>query len=203
MRCPGKHPVRGSIGRMRYRHATEADAPAMAALFAANHHDALTEEQRRARGFVQGAFDEQALRAMARAGELLVADDAGRVAGLLALSAAADLPDPPPPVRALLDAQDVLRWQDRPLRRVRWLLYGPVVVDAAFRGRGVARGLFTMAVAVAAQARAEAVVAFIEAGNAPSWRVHVDGFGMTPLGDYEAGGRTYSAVAAAAGEPAA
>ncbi|MFD3680399.1 hypothetical protein [Streptomyces sp. NPDC058613] len=61
----------------------------------------------------------------------------------------------------------------------------------------------SMAVAVAAQARAEAVVAFIEAGNAPSWRVHVDGFGMTPLGDYEAGGRTYSAVAAAAGEAAA
>ncbi|MFD3778502.1 GNAT family N-acetyltransferase [Streptomyces sp. NPDC058612] len=188
---------------MRYRHATEADAPAMAALFAANHHDALTEEQRRAQGFVQGAFGEEALRAMARAGELLVADDAGRVAGLLALSAAADLPDPPPPVRALLDARDVLRWQGRPLRQVHWLLYGPVVVDAAFRGRGVARGLFTMAVAVAAQARAEAVVAFIEAGNAPSWRVHVDGFGMTPLGDYEAGGRTYSAVAAAAGEAAA
>ncbi|MCY0948604.1 GNAT family N-acetyltransferase [Streptomyces sp. H27-S2] len=82
-------------------------------------------------------------------------------------------------MRTLLDAQDVLRWQGRPLRKVHWLLYGPVVVDAAFRGRGVARGLFTMAVAVAAQARAEAVVAFIEAGNAPSWRVHVDGFGMT------------------------
>ncbi|MCY0940722.1 GNAT family N-acetyltransferase [Streptomyces antarcticus] len=116
---------------------------------------------------------------------------------------AADLPDPPPPARALLDAQDVMRWQGRLLRRVHWLMYGPVVVDAAFRGRGVARGLFTMAVAVAAQARAEAVVAFIEAGNAPSWRVHVDGFDMTPLGDYEAGGRTYSAVAAPAGDAAA
>ncbi|MET9604717.1 GNAT family N-acetyltransferase [Streptomyces sp. NPDC006512] len=186
---------------MRYRYATEADAPAMAALFAANHHDALTPEQRSRQGFVQGAFGVGALRAMARGGELLVADDGdgeAAVVGLLALSVAGDLPDPPAAVLGLLRAQDVLLWEGRPLREVRWLLYGPVVVDAAHRGRGVARGLFTMAVAAAAE-RAEAVVAFIEAGNVPSWKVHVDGFGMTPLGDYVAGGRTYSAVAAATG----
>ncbi|MFF3019238.1 GNAT family N-acetyltransferase [Streptomyces sp. NPDC057939] len=184
---------------MRYRYATEADAPAMAALFAANHHDALTPEERSRHGFVQGAFGVDALRGMARGGELLVADDGdGAVVGLLALSVAADLPAPPPAVRGLLAAQDVLRWEGRPLREVRWLLYGPVVVDAGHRGRGVARGLFTMAVAAAAE-RAEVVVAFIEADNVPSWKVHVDGFGMTPLGDYVAEGRTYAAVATAAG----
>ncbi|MFD9335879.1 GNAT family N-acetyltransferase [Streptomyces sp. NPDC060028] len=181
---------------MEYRYATEADAPAMAALFAANHHDALSARQRAAQGFVQGAFDEAALTRMAGAGELLVADDGGRVAGLLGLSAAQDLSAPPPPVLGLLGAQDTLRWQGRALSETRWLLYGPVVVDAAYRGHGVARGLFTMAVAEAA-GRADAVVAFIEAGNLPSWRVHVDGFGMTPLGEYAAAGRTYSAVAAA------
>ncbi|MGW6838485.1 GNAT family N-acetyltransferase [Streptomyces sp. NPDC054949] len=185
---------------MRYRYATEADAPAMAALFAANHHDALTAEQRRAQGFVQGAFDEAALRAMAGDGELLVADEEGRLAGLLALSVAADLPTPPPAVLGLLAAQDALEWRGRPLSDVRWLLYGPVVVDAAFRGRGVARALFANAVAEAS-GRAEAVVAFIEEGNVPSWRVHVDGFGMTPLGTYEAGGRTYHAIAAPADGP--
>ncbi|MGW5852663.1 N-acetyltransferase family protein [Streptomyces sp. NPDC055254] len=183
---------------MEYRYAVEADAPAMAALFAANHRDALTERQRAEGGFVQGRFDEAALRAMARAGDLLVADDDGRVAGLLGLSVARDLADPPPPVRALLDAEGALLWQGRPLSGVRWLLYGPVVVDAAYRGRGVARGLFTLAVREAV-GRAEAVVAFIEAGNVPSRRVHVDGFGMTPLGEYEAGGRTYSAIATPAG----
>ncbi|GGZ76858.1 GNAT family N-acetyltransferase [Streptomyces subrutilus] len=182
---------------MRYRYATGADAPAMAALFAANHHDALTPDRRRAQGFVQGAFGEDALRAMADGGELLLAEDGSRLAGLLALSVAADLPHPPPPVRALLAAQDALHWRGRPLRDVRWLLYGPVVVDAAFRGHGVARGLYARAVAEAA-GRAEALVAFIEAGNEPSRRVHVDAFGMTPLGDYEAAGRTYTAVAAPA-----
>lgn len=180
---------------MEYRHATETDAPALAALFAANHHDALTEEQRAEQGFVQGAFDADALRAMTRAGSLLVAADGGRPAGLLALSAPGDLPDPPPPVRELLAAQDSLLWQGRPLGSVRWLLYGPVVVDAAYRGRGVARGLFTVAVE-AATGRADAVVAFIERANRPSWRVHVDGFGMLPLGEYVAGGRTYDVVAA-------
>ncbi|MEU9159602.1 GNAT family N-acetyltransferase [Streptomyces sp. NPDC048424] len=180
---------------MQYRYATEADAPAMAELFAANHHDALTERQRAEQGFVQGRFDAGVLRAMARAGELLVADDGGRVAGLLALSVAADLADPPPPVEGLLRAQDTLEWDGHPLGEVRWLLYGPVVVDAGYRGRGVARALFTMAVAAASE-RADAVVAFIEAGNVPSWKVHVDGFGMVPLGEYVAAGRTYSAVAA-------
>ncbi|MFE4681769.1 GNAT family N-acetyltransferase [Streptomyces sp. NPDC056721] len=185
---------------MMYRWATEADAPAMAALFAANHRDALTERQRDEQGFVQGGFDAATLRAMAAAGTLLVADDDGQVAGLLALSGPDDLPAPPPPVVGLLAAQDTLRWEGRPLSEVRWLLYGPVVVDAAYRGRGVARGLFTMAVETAA-ARADAVVAFIESTNRPSWRVHVDGFGMRPLGEYVVDGRTYSAVAAAVRAP--
>ncbi|MGW0751697.1 GNAT family N-acetyltransferase [Streptomyces sp. NPDC002587] len=182
---------------MRYRYATEADAPAMAALFAANDHDALTPEQRARQGFVQGAFDVGALSTMAAAGELLVAEDEGRLAGLLALSSAADMPAPPPAVAGLLRAQDVLEWEGRPLSEVNWLLYGPVVVDAGYRGRGVARALFTMALA-AASGRADVLVAFIEAGNVPSWKAHVDGFGMTPLGGYAVGGRTYSAVAAAA-----
>uniref|UniRef100_A0AAU2JSJ4 GNAT family N-acetyltransferase n=1 Tax=Streptomyces sp. NBC_00049 TaxID=2903617 RepID=A0AAU2JSJ4_9ACTN len=179
---------------MEYRYATEADVPAMAALFAANHRDALTERQRAESGFVQGAFGEDALRAMAGAGELLVADEGGSVAGLLALSVPEAVPAPPPPLRAILDAQDELFWEGRPLSEVRWLLYGPVVVDAAHRGRGVARGLFDLAVERAA-GRAEAVVAFIEAANRPSWRVHVDGFGMRPLGDVVADGRDYAVVA--------
>ncbi|MGW1840791.1 GNAT family N-acetyltransferase [Streptomyces sp. NPDC002067] len=183
---------------MQYRYATETDAPAMAALFAANHHDALTPEQRADQGFVQGSLNEGGLRAMAAHGGLLLADDGGHIAGLLALSAPDSLPAPPPPVRALLAAQDTLRWQGRPLSAVRWLLYGPLVVDAAYRGQGIARRLFTMA-RTAADGRADALVAFIEAANRPSWRVHVDGFGMTPLGDVAVGPRVYHVVAAAPG----
>lgn len=181
---------------MRYRYADEADAAALAGLFAANHHDALTEEQRAAQGFVQGDFGVEALRGMARERELLVADAGqGRVAGLLALSVARDMGDPPAAVLGLLRAQDGLLWRGRPLGEVPWLLYGPVVVDAGFRGHGVARGLFARALEAAA-GRAEALVAFIEAGNAPSWKVHVEAFGMTPLGEYVVAGRTYTAVAA-------
>lgn len=180
---------------MEYRYATEADVPAMAALFAANHHDALTERQRARQGFVQGKFDEGVLREMTAAGDLLVAAEEGRVAGVLAVSAAEPLAGASPAVRGLLDAQGVLRWEGRPLGEVRWLLYGPVVVDSGFRGRGVARGLFARAVREAA-GRAEALVAFIEAGNRASWRVHVEGFGMRPLGEFTASGRIYGVVAA-------
>lgn len=181
---------------MKYRYAVDGDAAAMAALFAANHADTLSEEQRAEQGFVQGSLDEDTLRAMAGAGALLVAEDGGRVAGVLMLSDAQGVPSPPPPVAALLERQETLLWDDRPLSTLRWLLYGPVVVDAGHRGQGVARALFDKALAAARDRHAEAVVAFIEADNRPSWHVHVDGFGMRPLGDFTIDGRTYHVVAA-------
>ncbi|TWV45621.1 GNAT family N-acetyltransferase [Streptomyces misionensis] len=178
---------------MDYRRAVAADAPAMAELFAANHYDALTEQERAKQGFVQGGFDADTLRAMAEDGSLLVADDDGRLAGLLGLASPDDLPSAPPPVRALLAAQDALEWQGRPLRSIPFLLYGPVVVAADHRGKGVARGLFTAALQ-AASGRADVIVAFIERANRTSWRVHVDGFGMTPLGEFTIGDRAYGVV---------
>lgn len=180
----------------------------MAALFAANRHDALTERQRAEQGFVQGSFDEASLRAMAGAGNLLVAEDAPHaedtarpadLAGLLALATPGDVPNPPPPVAALLAAQDRLTWRGSPLSATRWLLYGPVVVAAAQRGKGVARGLFEAGLR-AAEPRADAVVAFIERANQASWTVHVDGFGMTPLGEFDVRGRAYRVVGAATGD---
>jgi GNAT superfamily N-acetyltransferase len=182
---------------MEYRYAIAGDASAMAELFAANRDDALTEQQRAEQGFVQGGLDAAAFRAMAGTRGVLVADDGGRIAGLLGLVSASDLPAASPPVQALLDAQDELRWRGSPLSRTRWLLYGPVVVDADYRGQGVARGLFTAAVESAA-GQADTLVAFIELTNKLSWRVHVDGFGMQPLGEVTAAnGRAYAVVAAA------
>ncbi|QHC29963.1 GNAT family N-acetyltransferase [Streptomyces sp. HF10] len=180
---------------MDYRPAVAADAPAMAELFAANHYDALTEGERAEQGFVQGAFDTETLRSMAENGSLLVADDNGHLTGLLGLASPADIPTPPPPVQALLAAQDSLQWQGHPLRYTPFLLYGPVVVAAAYRGRGVARGLFTKALQSAPN-RADLLIAFIELSNQVSWRVHVTGFGMLPLGEFTIGPRTYGIVAA-------
>ncbi|MFF9179003.1 GNAT family N-acetyltransferase [Streptomyces sp. NPDC014793] len=178
---------------MDYRHAVAADAPAMAELLAAHHHDALTEQERAQQGFVQGSFDAGTLRAMAEDGSLLVADDDGHLAGLLGLVPPENTHGAPPPVKALLDAQDSLTWQGRPLRSTSFLLYGPVVVASAYRGKGVARGLFTAALRAAAP-RAEVMVAFIELANTVSWHVHVDGFGMVPLGEFTLGDRAYGVV---------
>ncbi|SED03362.1 Acetyltransferase (GNAT) domain-containing protein [Streptomyces misionensis] len=180
---------------MDYRRAVAADAPAMAELFAAHHHDALTERERETQGFVQGGLDADALRSMAEDGSLLVADDGGRLAGLLGLASPENLPSPPPPIRALLAAQDSLEWQGRPLRSTPFLLYGPVVVATDYRGQGVARGLFDTALQ-AASGRADVMVAFIELANRTSWKVHVDGFGMTPLGEFTIADRAYGVVGA-------
>ncbi|MFC8124856.1 GNAT family N-acetyltransferase [Streptomyces sp. NPDC057302] len=167
----------------------------MADLFAANHHDALTEQERAEQGFVQGGLDVDTLRSMAEDGGLLVADDEGRLAGLLGLASAESMPSPPPPIQALLNAKDSLQWRGQSLRSAAWLLYGPLVVAAAYRGKGVARGLFT-AGREAASAHADVMVAFIELANQASGKVHVDGFGMTPLGEFTLRGRTYGVVGA-------
>ncbi|MEU0781678.1 GNAT family N-acetyltransferase [Streptomyces sp. NPDC006173] len=180
---------------MDYRFAATADAPAMAELFEANHHDALTERARAQQGFVQGGLDADTLRSMAEERSFLVADDDGRLAGLLGLVSPENMTGPPPPAKAVLDAQDSLRWQGQPLRATPWLFYGPVVVAAAYRGKGVARGLFTAALH-AASGRADVMVAFIELANRPSWRVHVDGFGMSPMGEFTIGDRAYGVVGA-------
>ncbi|MGW9342881.1 GNAT family N-acetyltransferase [Streptomyces albidoflavus] len=163
----------------------------------AGRHDALTERQRVEQRFVQGSFGEAALRAMAGAGNVLVAEDAGALAGLVCLAAPGDVPDPPPPVAVLLAAQDRPTWEGRPPSDTRRLLYGPVVVGAGHRGKGVARGPYEAALRAAAP-RAEAVVAFIERANEASRKVHVDGFGMAVLGGYEVHGPAYDVVAAAA-----
>lgn len=185
---------------MDFRHATAADAPAMAGLFAADHHGALTERERAEQGFVQGGLGVDGLRSTAEEGSLLVATDDGRLAGLLGLAAPDSVPGLPPPVQAVLDAQDALRWDGRPLRATPWLLHGPVVVAAAHRGRGVARGLFDAALQ-AASGRAAAMVAFIERDDQASWKVHVDGFGMTPLAEFSIGDRAYVVVGASTRSP--
>lgn len=186
---------------MDYRHAVTADAPAMAELFAAHHYDALTERERAQQGFVQGGLDAGTLRSMADDRSFLVADDDGLLAGLLGLLSPENITDPPLPARAVLDAQDSLRWQGRPLRAMPWLFYGPVVVATAYRGKGVARGLYTAALR-AGSGRADAMVAFIERANRTSWGAHVDGFGMTPMGEFTIGDRRYGVVGASLGSSA-
>ncbi|OON73824.1 GNAT family N-acetyltransferase [Streptomyces tsukubensis] len=184
---------------MHYRYAVSEDAPALAELFAAHHYDALTERARADQGFVQGALDVVALRSMADEGSLLVAEDSGRRAGLLGLAEPGSMATPPPPVEALLHAQDALQWRGQPLGTTRWLLYGPVVVADEYRGKGVARGLFDAAARAASRRQADVMVAFIERANRISWHVHVDGFGMTPLGEFTVADRAYDVVGAATG----
>ncbi|MFD3501937.1 hypothetical protein [Streptomyces sp. NPDC058678] len=53
---------------------------------------------------------------MAEDGSLLVADDDEHLADLLGLASPENIPSQSPPVQALLDAQDSLEWQGRPLR---------------------------------------------------------------------------------------
>jgi GNAT superfamily N-acetyltransferase len=179
---------------MDFRYASEDDAAAMAELFAANHHDVLSEQQRIDQGFVQGRLDTDAMRSLAASRNMLLADDKGQIAGLLGLSPPGIMPSPPPPVRVLLDTQELLSWQGNSLSETRWLLYGPVVVDAAYRGRGVARGLFNMAIKEAAR-RADVMVTFIETSNLHSLHVHIEGFGMRPLTEFVADGRNYNVLA--------
>jgi GNAT superfamily N-acetyltransferase len=185
---------------MKFRYASEDDATALAELFAANHRDVLSEQQRADHGFVQGGLDADAMRSLAASRNMLLAEDEGQIAGFVGLSPPEAMPTPPPPVQVLIDIQKLLSWRGNSLSETRWLLYGPVVVDAAYRGRGVARGLFNMATEEAAR-EADVMVTFIEISNRHSLRVHMEGFGMALLAEFVADGRTYNAVATSIPQP--
>jgi len=62
-------------------------------------------------------------------------------------------------------------------------IYGPMCVDRASRGRGVHRGLIAELKAELA-GQFDVAAAFIFKANSRSLDAHVDGLGMTVLGDY-------------------
>ena len=149
--------------------ATEADLDGILALQERN----LPERG----GALSARLPRAQIEAMLRDLPLIVARRAGEVVGYL-LAASKPTVAEIPVIRSMLAAYG---------GAADAYVYGPIVVDAAERGRGVARLLFE---ALKARLPGREGILFIRADNAPSLRAH-EKLGVTPCGRFTHNGIPY------------
>jgi len=147
----------------------------------ANLFDNLTPEQRRA-GFLSARFSAAQFAEMNREEAVVVAEDHGGIIGY-AGSAGVDFSRQFPILGAMIATFGRLTYLGTTLIDARVCIYGSVCVDRPSRGRGVLRGLIAELKAELA-GPFDVAAAFISKANSRSLAAHVDGLGMTVLGDY-------------------
>jgi len=153
----------------------------------------LSEEQARTDGFLSARYRADDFRNMDRDGALVVAEDADRLAGYAC--AFAQTFNPGAPLLAAMIAEfPKLTFLGRPLHGERTCIYGPVCVDKDYRGGGVLRGLVGE-LKEQLRGRFDIAAAFIAKSNTRSLVAHVDGLGMTVVGDFRFDGRPFWIVA--------
>ncbi|MEE1784618.1 GNAT family N-acetyltransferase [Streptomyces sp. SP17BM10] len=173
------------------RKATAADRATVLALIDAARGDGLSPQERAERGFVQGRFDEDKLAATEATTGVYVAEEDGRIAGAALTAPASPALDEGPPRRTWEAALHAGLAQDR------FYLYGPVVVDPDFRGRGVVRSLLR-AVDANLRDRFDHGVLFVEKSNHKSLAVHRH-LGMREAAEFTVGERAYAVFVFASG----
>ena len=178
------------------RPATEADAPAIAALANQYTHQQLSAEAREG-GFLTGNFTAPALGAMLTSVPGQVAYRQHELVGFV-VNSRLDPARYPPLVQQISALLPTLLYRQRPLAEYRWFFYGPVLVAAAYREQGLLRQLFE-ANRRALAGHYEVGVAFIAAENAASLYVHTHKLGLEVVGSLVVAGATYVVLAFAVG----
>ncbi len=177
---------------MDIRAALPRDHAGILDLQAANYSPNLTAAER-AGGFLSAEFTPLQIAAIAQDIGILVAEDAGALAGYLCAHRA-DMAPLPGVVEAMLRCVRAARYGERELGGARLFVYGPVCVARAWRGRGVLRALFGALCARMAR-RFEYGVTLVAAQNPHSLRAHTDGLGMRDVGCFEHHGHAYRVLA--------
>lgn len=167
---------------MSVRVAATEDRPAILSLLRSSHEDAVAEQDRGELGFVRGEWDESALEELSGGPGIFLAEDGDTVA---AVALTADGSDPERftgPARRTLAMTKSL---DGPV-----LLYGPVVVAPAFRGRGVVRTLLS-GMALMLGDRYPTAALYVDNTNERALQVH-RGLGMRKHGRFTLGDHAYT-----------
>ena len=166
---------------MIFRRLVPRDLPSLLELQEANLFGNLPTEQHND-GFLSARFAADQFAQMNRDAAVVVAEDHGRIVGY-ACSASVDFSRQFPILDAMIANFGRLSYLGTTLIDARVCIYGPVCVDRAWRGRGVLRGLIARKKAELA-GQFDVAAAFISKANSRSLAAHVDGLGMTVLGDY-------------------
>jgi L-amino acid N-acyltransferase YncA len=177
--------------KMNFRRVAQRDYPGILALQEANQFDNLTPEQRRD-GFLMARFSAEQLAQMNRDAAIVIAEDGGRLVGY-ACCAGVEFSRSFPILAAMIATFRRTTYLGNAIADTRACIYGPVCVDRAYRGRGVFRGLIGK-VKEELAGQYDVAAAFIAKTNARSLAAHVDGLGMTVVGDFEHNDGTYWTV---------
>lgn len=177
---------------MNFRRATPADWAGVLALQEANLYENLDDTQR-AQGFLTVRFAREQFEQMNAGAAVVVAHDGERIAGYACSSSRAFNSDVP--IIAAMMATFARLWLlGRSLESPATAIYGPVCVDRRDRGRGVFGGLISQ-LKVELKGQFDTAAGFIAKNNPRSLTAHVDGAGMSLLGEFDFGGRGYWVVA--------
>lgn len=174
---------------MIFRRLVPRDLPSLLELQEANLLGNLPTEERKD-GFLSARFAPEQFAQMNREAAVVVAEEHDRIVGY-ACSAGMNFSRQFPILDAMIATFGRLTYLGTTLIDARVCIYGPVCVDRAWRGRGVLRGVVARMKEELA-GHFDVAAAFISKANSRSLAAHVDGLGMTVLGDYAFGtGRSW------------
>jgi predicted GNAT superfamily acetyltransferase len=174
-----------------YRRAKPADYADILRLQSANFIANLSAEERR-EGFLSAEFTPEQTAQIAEDLGTMVAIVDSRVAAFLC-AFRNEFETGSPVIAKMLESYDRMIFEGRALSSYGSYIYGPVCIDRNYRGRGLLRGLFDAQKKELA-GQFEIGVAFVSRSNPHSLTAHVDGLGMTEVGDFECRGNTYATL---------
>lgn len=178
--------------RLEIRPVLPEDYPGILQIQADNYVGNLSPSERLG-GFMSAEYTTQQIAEMAIDPGVLVAREGSRVLGFLFTSSLGFSPQPPLVAR-MVQEFDHVDYQGRLLNSYRCFLYGPVCIDRSQRGRGLLRRLFG-ALLESVSGKYEVGIAFVSEENPHSFRVHVDGLGMSAVGHFEFEGKGHHILA--------
>lgn len=177
---------------MEIRRATQTDYSGICELARSHYKENPTPADRQ-QGFLSARFSLQQITDIANSLGIIIASDAGRVAGFMCASRC-EWSDQPAIVRQMLDNLWRYRFHEQPLDKSKVFVYGPVCIDLAYRGRGVLRKMH-QCLNRGMDGLYPAGVAFVANDNQASLRAHIDGLGMHQVGDFLYLAHTYQVLA--------
>ena len=166
---------------MIFRRVADRDYPDILQLQESNLLANLPTEELKD-GFLSARFAVEQFAEMNRDAAIVVAENDGRIVGY-ACSSSVEFSRHFPILDAMIANFGRLTYLGTTLIDARVCIYGPVCVDRAWRGHGVLRRLVAALKAQLA-GQFDVAVAFISMANLRSLDAHVDGLGLTVLGDY-------------------
>ena len=175
-----------------YRRARPSDYPAILQLNSANFIANLNEAERQD-GFLSAVFTPKQTAAMAEDLGTTVAIVDGVLAGFLC-AFRNDFDHDSPVVAKMIESYQHVRFEGKLLSSYVTYAYGPVCIDRGYRHKGLLRGLYNQQIQALA-GQFEVGVALIARNNPHSMAAHVEGLGMTEVGEFEVSGNIFATVA--------